>query len=230
VGGNNRKPEAKIESKTSLMAIQQQQIAQTTPAKQTVNTGILKPMAAIKGTTKPICESEKKTSPVISEKPPVISEKPPAGFAKGPVIFRPALEARNELQVPQNSPVRVKSDQNVKKFNTVPSKLISTSITTTIYEEEKEITTVTPMRPLLRGYNNHLTLPSRIRQLGQMNEFADGYCSDGDSLRKKQVKYVDNIESGYLSEGGGCGGSSYRQQFLNSMRTRSQLPTTIEER
>lgn len=58
-------------------------------------------------------------------------------------------------------------------------------------------------------------------------DIGQGYCSDGDALRKVPARYSD-IENGYMSEGGSCG---IHAKHMNSiMRTRSQLPTTIEER
>uniref|UniRef100_A0A182J1L1 Uncharacterized protein n=1 Tax=Anopheles atroparvus TaxID=41427 RepID=A0A182J1L1_ANOAO len=161
---------------------------------------------------------------------------------------------------------------HLSKFNTVPTKILNTSngavggpTTTTIYEQEEKQITVLPMRPLLRGYNSHVTLPTRgtrghhphhphvsQQHLPQHHQLmaADycedygglggGYCSDGDALRKIPARYSDNIDNGYLSEGGGGGGSGAsmltgngRQQhasYINSLRARTQLPTTIEER
>uniref|UniRef100_A0A182U9I0 Uncharacterized protein n=1 Tax=Anopheles melas TaxID=34690 RepID=A0A182U9I0_9DIPT len=115
-----------------------------------------------------------------------------------------------------------------------------------------------PMRPLLRGYNSHVTLPTRgtrghhshhphhhhqqqLMAADYCEDFAGGgYCSDGDALRKVPARYSDNIDNGYLSEGGGGGGGSVsmltsagRQQhasYISSLRARTQLPTTIEER
>lgn len=89
---------------------------------------------------------------------------------------------------------------------------------------------VLPMRPLLRGYNNRVTLP-RGMKTGQhaISEFCEdlrqqGYNSDSDSLMKPRARYSD-VESGYLSEGG-----TSTTQFLCLLRNRSQLPTTIEEK
>lgn len=89
---------------------------------------------------------------------------------------------------------------------------------------------VLPMRPLLRGYNNRVTLPRGLKT-GQhaISEFCEdlrqqGYNSDSDSLMKPRTRYSD-IESGYLSEGG-----TSTTQFLCLLRNRSQLPTTIEEK
>lgn len=102
---------------------------------------------------------------------------------------------------------------------------------TTIYEDEKQIT-VLPMRPLLRGYNSHVTLPTRgTRGQNLVSEYCEdlgqqsgGYCSDGDALRKIPARYSD-IENGYMSEGG-----TPTKHFMSVLRSRTQLPTTIEER
>ncbi|XP_065094489.1 protein sickie-like isoform X4 [Ochlerotatus camptorhynchus] len=134
------------------------------------------------------------------------------------------------------------NNNNNNKFNTVPSKILNTAQhpNGTIYEQEEKQITVVPMRPLLRGYNSHVTLPTRgARGHHYISEYCEdlggqGYCSDGDALRKVPARYSDSMENGYLSEGGGggCNGSSMmtRQQYISSLRNRTPLPTTIEER
>lgn len=119
-------------------------------------------------------------------------------------------------------------DGSGRKFNTVPSKMLH-AVNGIIYEEEKPLT-VLPMRPLLRGYNSHVTLPTRgARGQHLVSEYCEdigqGYCSDGDALRKMSTRFSD-IDNGYMSEGGGT--IHHPKQLL--MRARSQLPTTIEER
>lgn len=124
---------------------------------------------------------------------------------------------------------------NVNKFNTVPTKQIQ-NVNGVIYEEEKQMTVV-PMRPLLRGYNSHLTLPTRGGNRNQHiaydynDDMAPGYCSDGDALRKTPVRYSD-IENGYMSEGGGISttNGNVLQHKPMLLRARTQLPTTMEER
>lgn len=125
---------------------------------------------------------------------------------------------------------------SANKFNTVPTKQLP-MVNGIIYEEEKQMT-VMPMRPLLRGYNSHLTLPTRgnrNQHIGHeySDDLAQGYCSDGDALRKVPVRYSD-IENGYMSEGGGGGMSAPTANGLHPkpmlLRARTQLPTTIEER
>ncbi|XP_043070626.1 protein sickie isoform X3 [Drosophila grimshawi] len=119
------------------------------------------------------------------------------------------------------------------KFHTIPSKIVGT-----IYESKEEqlpsaaaaasssscSSSVLPMRPLLRGYNSHVTLPTRGARGGQPHhhphphphphqsylEFCEsdigqGYCSDGDALRvgnsTSGSRYHHDIDNGYLSEG-----------------------------
>uniref|UniRef100_A0A182F5C2 Uncharacterized protein n=1 Tax=Anopheles albimanus TaxID=7167 RepID=A0A182F5C2_ANOAL len=167
------------------------------------------------------------------------------------------------------------NNNNLSKFNTVPSKILNTAAaqvglvsspvtgapcgngTATIYEQDEKQITVLPMRPLLRGYNSHVTLPTRGTRghhphahhqsphhhqhpflaaeygddYGGPGGAGSGYCSDGDALRKIPARYSDNIDNGYLSEGGTA--VSTRQQhasYIGSLRARTQLPTTIEER
>lgn len=124
------------------------------------------------------------------------------------------------------------TENGQQKFNTVPSKMIHG----TIFEEEKQMTVV-PMRPLLRGYSSHVTLPTRgTRGQHLVSEYCEdigqGYCSDGDALRKVPVRCSD-IENGYMSEGGGPSTNGMHgngKHMIGIMRTRTQLPTTFEER
>ncbi|XP_061390895.1 protein sickie [Musca vetustissima] len=135
------------------------------------------------------------------------------------------------------------------KYHTIPSKIVGT-----IYEEDKPVSVI-PMRPLLRGYNSHVTLPTRgargthnfISEFCE-NDINQGYCSDGDSLRFSNSRLghgsplqgssrFHDIDNGYLSEGSSGTGlnhnghpTSHGKHFLSMMRARSQLPTTIEER
>jgi hypothetical protein len=121
---------------------------------------------------------------------------------------------------------------NGHKFNTIPSKLNGGSqMATTIFEEQQQRGAVTPLRSIMRNYNNHVTLPTRGARGGQnlvngyYDENGQGYCSDGDALRKTPIRYTD-VENGYLSEGGGVTNPT----FMSIFRNRPQLPTTIEER
>lgn len=122
---------------------------------------------------------------------------------------------------------------NGHKFNTIPSKLNGGShMATTIFEEQQQPRgAATPLRSIMRNYNNHVTLPTRGARGGQnlvngyYEENSQGYCSDGDALRKTSIRYTD-VENGYLSEGGGV----INPTFMSLFRNRPQLPTTIEER
>ena len=172
------------------------------------------------------------------------------------VIYRPsASESGSELyhsnihsSMPHRNPIPNRKMENTfgdamlmngggggNKYNTIPTKMngmimsSQTALATTIFEEDKnQGSVVLPMRSLLRGFNNHVTLPTRGTRNGQhlVNEYYDenghGYCSDGDALRK--TRYSD-IENGYLSEGGVT-----NPHFMSILRNRTQLPTTIEER
>lgn len=169
------------------------------------------------------------------------------------IIYRPGIESHHpEFHFPkdtllhqQQHPQKVFSPnkkpvplveanmptENGHKFHTVPSKMIHG----TIFEEEKQsITVVPPMRPLLRGYSSHVTLPTRgTRGQHLVSEYCDdigqGYCSDGDALRKvPPTTRCSDIENGYMSEGGG--GGIHGKHLISIMRARTQLPTTFEER
>lgn len=134
-----------------------------------------------------------------------------------------------------SSSMTATSSSTANKFNTVPTKQLP-MVNGIIYEEDKQMT-VLPMRPLLRGYNSHLTLPTRGNRNQHIaheynDDLAQGYCSDGDALRKMPVRYSD-IENGYMSEGGSVSVTSnanglHQKPML--LRARTQLPTTIEER
>lgn len=125
------------------------------------------------------------------------------------------------------------------KYMTEPSKLMH-SINDIIYEDEKP-KTISPMRPMFRGYSSHLTFPTRNDMRGQHrtiqeynDEIAQGYCSESDTMRKPSVRYTD-IENGYMSEGGGrtmINGNmnKHHKIFVGLMKARAQLPATIEER
>lgn len=115
---------------------------------------------------------------------------------------------------------------NGNKFNTISTKvngMMQASIATTIFEDDKDVSTLVPMRSLMRsGYNSCTTSPLRTNRIGNgyYDENGQGYCSDGDALRKASIRYSD-IENGYLSEG---------PHFLNLLRNnRPQLPSTIAE-
>lgn len=263
----------KSESKNSL-------IQPPKPIVQAVNTGIPKPMAAIKGTSKPPTEKllrndesqefvksdislEKShlshgagsslnnhllqnismTESIHSNSTHSASTGLNSNSSESSVIYRPSSESGSDINhtkhiqqqhLPKNPIPNRKIDpmlQNdfINKFNTVPSKMMST---TTIYEEDSKQMTILPMRPLLRGYTSHVTLPTRGLRSGQhmvadyCEEIGQGYCSDGDALRKGPNRFgSSDIDNGYLSEGG-----ISAKHYASILRGRPVLPTTIEER
>lgn len=185
-------------------------------------------------------------------------------YNAGPHILS-SPPARSPLQRPLHNSAPNTPTASPSKFHTIPSKIVGT-----IYESKEEqlppmaaqsasaaASSVLPMRPLLRGYNSHVTLPTRGTRGGQQHhphqsyldfcesDLGQGYCSDGDALRvgssTSSSRYHD-IDNGYLSEGssglsgsgsgsGSAGaGVSHGKHFLSMMRARTQLPTTIEER
>lgn len=125
------------------------------------------------------------------------------------------------------------------KYMTEPSKLMH-SVNAIIYEDEKQ-KSISPMRPMFRGYSSHLTFPTRSdarsqhRTIHEYNDdVAQGYCSESDTMREPAVRYTD-IENGYMSEGGGrtmINGTmnKHHKMFVGLMKARAQLPATIEER
>lgn len=173
---------------------------------------------------------------------------------------------RSPMQRPMHNSAPNTPTASPSKFHTIPSKIVGT-----IYESKEEqlsssaagaptaggasssaASSVLPMRPLLRGYNSHVTLPTRGARGGQQHhphqsyldfcesDIGQGYCSDGDALRvgsSASASRYHDIDNGYLSEGssglsgtGSSGGVSHGKHFLSMMRARTQLPTTIEER
>lgn len=149
------------------------------------------------------------------------------------VIYRPASDSGMPLQtdiyqmqshqnpIPNRKLENFNDPFNGNKFNTISTKVNgmvqATSVATTIFEDDKEISGMVAMRPMMRGFN----MPSRGNCMsnGYYDENGQGYCSDGDALRKTQIRYSD-IENGYLSEG---------PHFLSILRNRPQLPSTIAE-
>lgn len=138
------------------------------------------------------------------------------------------------------------------KLNGASSSTIGNNqmVSTNVFEEQnktaqhhqQEASAVVPLRSIMRAYNNQqqqqqqqhvTTLPTRGSRGGQnfiQNGYYDehhsqGYCSDGDALRKTPIRYTD-IENGYLSEGGG---GVTNPHFMSIFRNRPQLPTTIAE-
>jgi hypothetical protein len=146
------------------------------------------------------------------------------------VIFRPSTDAHADIY--QSNPIPNRKLENFNdpllingnKFATMKvNGMGQASIATTIFEDDKEMSALVPMRSLMRtGYSSCTTSPLRTNRIG--NGFYDdngqGYCSDGDALRKTSIRYSD-IENGYLSEG---------PHFLSILRNnRPQMPSTIAE-
>jgi hypothetical protein len=152
------------------------------------------------------------------------------------VIYRPSADAHADIyqMQSQSNPIPNRKLENFNdpllingnKFNTMTTKVNGmgqTSIASTIFEEDKEMSSLVPMRSLMRsGYNSCTTSPLRSNRIGNgyYDENGQGYCSDGDALRKASIRYSD-IENGYLSEG---------PHFLSLLRNnRPQMPSTIAE-
>ena len=151
------------------------------------------------------------------------------------VIFRPtSATTTNDIYQMQSNPIPNRKLENFNdpllingnKFNTITTKvngMVQTSIATTIFEEDKDLSQLVPMRSLMRsGYNSCTTSPLRTNRItnGYFDDNGQGYCSDGDALRKSSIRYSD-IENGYLSEG---------PHFLSILRNnRPQMPSTIAE-
>lgn len=120
-------------------------------------------------------------------------------YSAGPHILA-SLPHRQGLQRPLVNSAPNTPTASPQKFHTIPSKIVGT-----IYETKEELLppqqqqqtsaggSVLPMRPLLRGYNSHVTLPTRGARGGHHphqsyldfceSDIGQGYCSDGDALR-----------------------------------------------
>lgn len=253
----------KSESKNSL-------IQPPKPIVQAINTGIPKPMAAIKGTSKPTVTKDESqefvksdislekshlshgagsslnnhllqnismTESIHSNSTHSASTGLNSNSSESSVIYRPSSESGSDINhakhiqnpIPNRKIDPLLQNDFINKFNTVPSKMMST---TTIFEEDNKQMTILPMRPLLRGYTSHVTLPTRGLRSGQhmvadyCEEIGQGYCSDGDALRKGPNRFgSSDIDNGYLSEGG-----ISAKHYASILRGRPVLPTTIEER
>lgn len=118
------------------------------------------------------------------------------------------------------------------KFHTVSSSNMSRGNTNFNEDTSNRQLNIKPMRPLLRGYTSHVTLPTRgMRGHGHhmVSEYYDdlgkGYMSDGESLRNPIMRFSD-IDNGYMSEGGL---SREGKHYLNILKGRTLLPSTIIE-
>lgn len=152
------------------------------------------------------------------------------------VIYRPTADTHADIYQMQShsNPIPNRKLENFNdpllingnKFNTMTTNLNGmgqASMASTIYGEDKDMSALVPMRSLMRsGYNSCTTSPLRSNRIGNgyYDENGQGYCSDGDALRKASIRYSD-IENGYLSEG---------PHFLSLLRNnRPQMPSTIAE-
>lgn len=271
-----KKLDVKSESRTSLSSISSNK-TQNSSVMTASGTGIPKPMAAIKGTTKAPSEVSQSPVPVGPNQVQIPQKMENNNFDKPvngnhPETYREVNDIMHTSLTTKNVPnrkidnfgqvIHQSNENNGNKYHTVPSKLVNA----TIYEEENKQQhqqqggtgspippqAVQPMRPLLRGYNSHVTLPTRGARGGQLHghhnhptsssnasdsycgdgggsDSGSGYCSDGDALRKlTQVSSArfssDCLENGYMSEGG-----TPTKHYLSVIRARSQLPTTIAE-
>lgn len=268
-----RKPEST--AKTGLSS----QLQQPKPSIQspTVGTGIPKPMAAIKGTTKQTSTENSESSvdavlkvngniEMMAQKTTQIvnpiamsslhnqllnqtnnnsialtdsihSASTNNHSTDSSVIYRPTTDThvtdiyqmQSQLNPMAGRKLENFGDQlliNGNKFGTLSPKvngMVQSTIAATIFEDDKDGSNVVPMRSLLRsGFSSCTTSPLRSNRLtnGYFDDNGQGYCSDGDSLRKASIRYSD-IENGYLSEG-----ANYFNMLRNS---RPQMPSTIAE-
>lgn len=258
-----RKPETTVAVKTSLSSSQLQQ--PKTVQSPSVGTGIPKPMAAIKGTTKQapsddVIKVDKsnnvngnesvtvhKTQIVMSplhnqllnhtnnnNMTDSLHSNNHSISSESSVIYRPSADTIHadiyQIQS-QTNPIPNRKLENFNdpllingnKFGTISTKV--NGMATTIFEDDKDVSALVPMRSILRsGYSSCTTSPLRTNRIGNGNSYYDenglGYCSDGDALRNASIRYSD-IENGYLSEG---------PHFLSILRNnRPQMPSTIAE-
>jgi hypothetical protein len=144
------------------------------------------------------------------------------------IIYRSNVDVHAELFQTANRKLENFNDPLLmnggNKFGMLSPKANGMVQTSTIFEEDKDITSMVPMRSLMRGYSSQTSSPARMTSRTTLNgSFYDdngqGYCSEGDAFRKSTIRYSD-IENGYLSEG---------PHFLSILRNRPQLPSTIAE-
>jgi hypothetical protein len=216
-----------------------------------VGTGIPKPMAAIKGTTKQAAPDESLDAIKVDSRTQIVAPitmsphhnqllhqtsetiHSHANPSEASVIYRPATGGENHVDIYQmQSQTNPISGRKLETFND-PSLInghkfasLAPKVNGTIFEEDKDVSAIVPMRSLMRsGYNSCTTSPLRTARMGSNGYYEDGslgYCSDGDALRKSAptIRYSD-IENGYLSEG---------PHFLSILRNnRPQMPSTIAE-
>ena len=111
-----------------------------------------------------------------------------------------SVQNRNQMsdRKMDNDPV-LTNDTNGNKLTTIPNK-VNRSVTNNQMVSRDDTQQGSPIH--FGGYSH--------------NNNGQGYCSDGDALRKVPLRYTE-FESGYLSE-----------SYTSILKTRPQLPTTIE--
>lgn len=112
-----------------------------------------------------------------------------------------SVQNRNQMsdRKMDNDPV-LTNDTNGNKLTTIPNK-VNRSVTNNQMVLGDDSQQGSPIH--FGGYNSH-------------NNNGQGYCSDGDALKKVPLRYTE-FESGYLSE-----------SYTSILKNRPQLPTTIE--
>lgn len=207
-----------------------------------------KPVATVKGTTKAVSENFVKEQETLSNKICTINTKTTnmsdslnssstgiqSNSSESSVIYNPVKnELSTDIWQSKAASTYIKNPIPNRKINNLIDENNQNSFIKKS-ENEKNIdkkNVVLPMRSLLRGYNNRVTLPRgmKISHPHAIPEYCDdlrqqGYNSDSDTLINPPKRYSE-IESGYVSEGGNAA-----MQFICMIRKRSQLPTTIEEK
>ncbi|XP_063697667.1 protein sickie-like [Culicoides brevitarsis] len=243
ISQGNRRIEKKSESISNLL---------TTSTTSNSQLPTPKPVATVKGTTKPPLASSPTHTVTLSNESPQKAQTPTMtdsaksnNSSESSVLCAPNnnnIKATKEVTTPdvwqqqqsklvaagttKGSPRKVVNGENANNI-TLPVAVAQNVVNG---NKSSASPTVLPMRPLLRGYNNRVTLPRNMKT-GQLHaDFCEdlrqqGYNSDSDSplMKSAQRTRYSDVESGYMSEGGSS-------QFMSLLRNRSQLPTTIEEK
>lgn len=179
---------------------------------QPPGTGIPKPTAAVKGTSKP---TPNKSAP-LSRDPSHsnLSTPPKVAIAaispmKNTTEQQLSESSGQQSNSSESSSVICKRDHISEDVPPPPPDPPKEAEKQQNGEEDTPSLNIEPMRPLLRGYCSTLTLPSRQhgRQYGRLDGLGDyceigvvnGYMSDGEMV-KSQVRR--DVADGYVSEGG----------------------------
>lgn len=191
---------------------------ETQPKIQTPSTGIPKPTAAVKGTSKPA--KEIKSPPVISREsssvniskatialisPMKNAQEHPlsesshsastghhSNSSESSVIYKPSSESGSECHniIPnRKETLGYLNDVGERPPIPIPEDRKNQTIDNQQQQIEEDTMNVEPMMPLLRGYCSTLTLPSRTRQYARVHPDGNAdYCEV-------------SIANGYLSDG-----------------------------